>query len=192
LGKLKKIGIGIGLFIVGFFVLGIIVVAMNSGNDNASIQVEEQSIILTKNIEDVLPTREDAGTIWTITTRSIDTLEESGTDQRAGNLFRKGVAYSLTTVFVKAYLFNPEADINGYFDGLIGRIVEIGGYEEVNVNARDAKCYGTYKQGDFLEETYSYRCIKANVYARVTTISSDFDAKSLSSKFMRIVLDKIN
>lgn len=199
--KVKKIGIGIGVGILIFFIvvvgLGTYLISIDDTLDSEQPIITEQPIIVTKNLEELLPTREDVGTIWKISNTNPTSYEDQGNTERDGKKFSKDSSLAPTVVTTILWKWDTIENLENYYDDRIERLIEGGGYEEIKVNATDAICYGTYNEGTYNEgtllyETVSYRCMKDNVYLRTTTTSSDFDAKSLTGKFTRIILDKIN
>ena len=190
--KIILIGIGVTILVViGFLVL--MVYTIQPINEvEEELQIVEPTIFVTKNLEELLPTREEVGTTWNISETNLESYKEFGNTERTGKRFSKGTSFDITTVVTNLWKYDSEENVKKQFDKIIAELIEIGGYEEVKVNAPDATCYGTYIEIGTSEENYSYRCIKDNIYLRVTTTSSNFDAKSLTGEFTRLVLDKIN
>ena len=88
---------------------------MNSVSDNGAIQVEETSkieetsIIVTKNVEDLIPIREDVGTTWRISNSGITLSDYSaweGITEVAGKRYRAGGSFDLQEITVNVFKFD--------------------------------------------------------------------------------------
>ncbi len=200
MGKLKKIGIAIGSLVAAFFVLGIITIAINYDGFSSGVEqkLADEPIIVTKNAEDLLPTRDDVGTIWKFSNTGLRFSEYSEWEGLVEIIGKKydagGGLFDVQNVVVNIFKFDTPENSKQRLDQKIIQLREKGGYEEVNVNAYDANCYGLEKEwGAYgLEENIQYRCVKGNIYVFVSAITDDFDGKRQAGDFMRIILDKIN
>ena len=198
--NLKWISIAVvfGGIIVFFLVIGY---ALEPPSVSSPVSTPPKEIIVTKSPEQLLPVRNDIGTIWTIKTSIIDKTLGSETNIITGFTVgdtqrytkpEEGIVNSLVDVGV--FMFdNPTNSLN-FYTGKIQRLVEKGGFEETHARANDATCYGLKKSeqsGFIIIDINELRCVKGNVYVYVRSYSDTLWGDNYAPEFMRIVLDKI-
>ena len=92
---------------------------------------------------------------------------------------------------VNVFKFDTPENSKMHLDQRVSAMIELGGFEEIKINAPDADCYGMYYPPDLITEVVDYRCAKNNIFVYVRVTTSSFDGKDHAGDFMRIVLDKI-
>lgn len=188
MGNLKYIGIGIGFAIAGIFLAG---GGLGGMFYEQVIPVEQEPIIFTKNVESLLPIREDVGTIWKISDTEAMWFEESGNNS-AGRSFTQGQFLSGILVDTYVWKFDSIETRGKVYDRVISLMIQEGGYADLNFNPHDATCLGGHYLGALVGETVQYVCGKGNILLSVSTFSIDFSTKEFTDQFTRIILDKIN
>src|SRR5437879_1788589 len=134
--KGKKIGIGIGTAFAIFIIIGI----ASSATTNESSKVGERSSansisstvttttdinnldtteIKTKPIQELLPTRDDIGTEWVITTATPFKNNATGFVDGLDQIFTLGSGYVSSELGVTIYKFDSSDNANKYYDNFV-------------------------------------------------------------------------
>ena len=75
-------------------------------------------------------------------------------------------------------------------DDELNPIKEQGGYKELDVTNLNAYCYGTSADSGLLDNA-RIRCVKKNVYARITSQSTSYTSDDYVLEIAPIVIEKI-
>lgn len=201
LGKVKKIGIGFGIVVLAFFALAIISASLI--DNNMGVPVKEQSetkVIETKipklyvgSVEDLLPDRNDIGTIWKLHDKKPVTKESEGFVEGIEETGTKGSSsFDVTVITTRIYKFESKADVQNHLDNLISGSREKGGFEEWNPRVSGAdSCYGKiYSVSMGMEKTHAY-CIKDNIWVSSSRMGSIYDGESMTKDFVSYVIGKL-
>jgi len=201
LGKLKKIGIGFGIVVLGFFAFGII--GSSLIQNNMGVPVTEQSEtkvsetmtpkLYLGSVEDLLPDRNDIGTIWRLHDKKPVTKESEGFLEGIEETGTKGSSsFDITIITTRIYKFESKADVQNHLDNLISNSREKGGFEEWNPRVSSAdSCYGKiYSVSMGMEKTHAY-CIKDNIWVSSSRMGSIYDGESMTKDFVGYVIKKL-
>ena len=188
-GKLKKVGIGIGVFIA-FLVILFVVSSFTSNIELRNLALETQQY---------MPDRNDIGTEWAMGDLE-KTVVDFGSDSIDGDVFESGIvreyrvdgsAFSNDVVTVAIYKFDSEEIAQKRYDSKITSVYEKGGFvEETNVPRNADVCYGTKKDVQFLKQI-EIRCVVNNIYIYVKGTGSVFDIDVIVNDFAQSIINKI-
>jgi len=161
--------------------------------------------IFAEPIKDLLPDREDLGTIWQIEYTSMmppETDEPSSLFEEVQDVtgLKEAIIRGYTihedgTYLVKILVarFDTEDNTNIYYGQTKTDVFDEGGFKEYRLSNIDANCFGTFFKGIRIDQADFY-CSKENVFYHVyAAMGSNFsaEAKAAIENMPRIVADKI-
>ena len=188
-GKLKKVGIGIGVFIV-FLVILFVVSSFTSNIELRNLALETQQY---------MPDRNDIGTEWAMGDLK-KTVANFGSDNIGEKNFESGIvreyyvdgsAFNNDVVTVAIYKFDSEEIAQKRYTSKINLVYQEGGFvEETNVPRNADACYGTKKDVQFLKQI-EMRCVVDNIYIYVKGTGDVFDIGVIVNDFVQSIINKI-
>ena len=189
MGKLKKVGIGIGIFIA-FLVIFFVVSSFTNSIELRNLALETQQY---------MPDRNDIGTKWTIGDLR-KTVANFGSDDISEKNFESGIsreyyvdglAFNNDVIIVAIYKFDSEEIAQKRYTSKINLVYQEGGFvKETNVPRNADACYGTQKDVQFLKQI-EIRCVVNNIYIYVQGTGSVFDIDVIANDFTQLIINKI-
>jgi len=190
LGKLKKIGIGFGIFLVIIFVLGGITPMQTEENPSdisrgeqavftSDVLTEQQKLstsesqkepdIFTSDASVLIPTRDDLGTTWQRSTGSgvyddaKNVADSTGFVELGHENYIRGGGFDTEFLDVFIYKFETIENAKSFYDNFISQKREAGGYKEWTPQGISAdSCYGREVQGSMADKIVIY-CRESNI-----------------------------
>jgi len=169
---------------------GIIVIPNNQSTSQTTVPSSsaQQTQTVGKSLTDLLPTRDDIGTLWIVKNYVI--VNGNGTDykDKITQEFTKDDGGISTVLAVNIYNYESSAGAQQHYDSRISAIKSQGGYQEIS--GLDSNCYGT-TESLALTNRISVYCVKDNYYIVSSGLSVSLDLQDNVTKFAKAVLGKI-
>ena len=206
MGIIKKIGIGFGVIVVLFFVMGLaVVLSFDDGGASSppvmlseSKELNKQADHITYPILDVreyILDRSDIGTKWVIgETSGLEPLNADGFEDGVSSKYFQHPTSEFGSgdvVKVSIYRFDSDENARKKYDERISELYETGGFKEVKNLPRKADgCYGTDKDVQYSKQVV-IRCVMNNLYFVVSGTGNIFETKYDAKDFAQSLIDKI-
>lgn len=186
--KKTKVGMGVVLVVVAFFILVVV-----SGSPNQQQNVQETSVsekFIDKPLTEILPVRNDITTEWIIGTTEDLHREEKGFIEGTAQWYTKGGIFS-TSVSTSVLRFDSFDNAFQVYNEKILSIKQEGGYKEFSTGSVDATCYGIHKEG-LLSDRVEIRCYKNNIYFTIGGNGDVYEIEDDTKNMAKIIARKIN
>ena len=153
MGKVKNIGIGIGIFFAGIIFAVIVLAVMNEGSLEENTTVSQTPSTKTQtDLKSLFPTREQVGTAYTISDIRI-----IGDPKSEIISYKKG-QYG-ETHWVKITKFGTVQEATNHFKEISEQSYNAGGFSYFDADVKNAQCYGEKRSFEF-----DLFCVKGNIY----------------------------
>jgi len=182
MGMLKKIGIGIAVIFAIIFVLGIAGASFTYMQTIMDTQVPTTTppttTLITKSVDEMLPTRAEIPTEFTIGKIENATMATAGFESggklstyKIGEIV--GTIAEVIDIKYTAYKFSSTDNAKLYYDNKISEIKQTGGYREIDVY----NCFAYKKDYGFQASFGVSICLKNNiVYSVHVTSANTFES----------------
>jgi hypothetical protein len=145
-----------------------------------------------KNPEDILPTRDDIPTEFTIDTKK-DTLDKTGFQYGVALMAEKVVGdYSpgLIDIYFYVYNFTSASDAKSYYQERVDEVKNNGGYTKISIST-SSECFSYKEDYGFYEGRFrTSLCNKGNIYFSVEVVAAEtYESIDSYIKDMTLLVD---
>ena len=156
-----------------------------------SIQESTQEKVFGASVSELLPTRNEVGTVWKMKDPEPLTSEASGFVEGIKLDLIKGGQFDITLLSVYVREFDSTVDARNYYDNFISEQKQKGGYKEWSPKGVGAdSCYGRDASLTTADKITAY-CIKGNYQFSAAMLGFEYDMKGKTTNYVKIIANKI-